>query len=216
MPHPNLANIRDYLDYLDHMDYTVSLDSKIFAPPIKMAALSGLKAVDLEDGLEAPHMGLDLGQTIKANNGYNLENMLWHCAAQTDVHGMEDSMGADLLATQEHSVYDTTHELARQVTSPNKYMRKQAIASLHTWAELTGRSVTKVMAKHKDALADMTHGLVINIIHSLRTCAKPTFSEEALRVLRLSLEEFALPKFDQLFGISKVHSAATTDNNDNK
>jgi len=55
-----------------------------------------------------------------------------------------------------------------------------------------------------------THGLVINIIHSLCTCTKPAFSEEALRVLRLSLDEFALPKFYQLFGISKVHSAATT------
>jgi len=55
-----------------------------------------------------------------------------------------------------------------------------------------------------------THGLVINIIHSLCTCTKPVFSEEALRVLRLSLDEFSLPKFYQLFGISKVHSAATT------
>jgi len=55
-----------------------------------------------------------------------------------------------------------------------------------------------------------THGLVINLIHSLCTCTKPAFSEEALRVLRLSLDEFSLPKFYQLFGISKVHSAATT------
>ena len=55
-----------------------------------------------------------------------------------------------------------------------------------------------------------THGLVINIIHSLCTCTKPVFSEEALRVLRLSLDEFSLPKFYQLFGISKVHNAATT------
>jgi neurofibromin 1 len=49
-----------------------------------------------------------------------------------------------------------------------------------------------------------THGLVINIIHSLCTCTKPAFSEEAVRVLRLSLDEFSLPKFYQLFGISKV------------
>ena len=55
-----------------------------------------------------------------------------------------------------------------------------------------------------------THGLVINIIHSLCTCTKPVFAEEALRVLRLSLDEFSLPKFYQLFGISNVHSAATT------
>ena len=55
-----------------------------------------------------------------------------------------------------------------------------------------------------------THGLVINIIHSLCTCTKPVFNEEALKVLRLSLDEFSLPKFYQLFGISRVHSAAST------
>ncbi|XP_037791195.1 neurofibromin-like isoform X4 [Penaeus monodon] len=55
-----------------------------------------------------------------------------------------------------------------------------------------------------------THGLVINIIHSLCTCTKPSFSEETQRVLRLSLDEFSLPKFYLLFGISKVKSAAVT------
>ncbi|XP_042235752.1 neurofibromin-like isoform X1 [Homarus americanus] len=55
-----------------------------------------------------------------------------------------------------------------------------------------------------------THGLVINIIHSLCTCTKPSFLEETQRVLRLSLDEFSLPKFYLLFGISKVKSAAVT------
>jgi neurofibromin 1 len=55
-----------------------------------------------------------------------------------------------------------------------------------------------------------THGLVINIIHSLCTCTKPSFSEETQRVLRLSLDEFSLPKFYLLFGISKVKSANVT------
>ena len=54
------------------------------------------------------------------------------------------------------------------------------------------------------------HGLVINIIHSLCTCTKPSFSEETRRVLNLSLDEFSLPKFYLLFGISKVKSAAVT------
>jgi hypothetical protein len=35
-------------------------------------------------------------------------------------------------------------------------------------------------------------------------------SDECKRLLRLSLDEFSLPKFYQLFGISKVQSAATT------
>jgi len=55
-----------------------------------------------------------------------------------------------------------------------------------------------------------THGLVINIIHSLCTCTQPQFSEDTHRVLRLSLDEFSLPKFYLLFGISKVKSAAVT------
>ncbi|KOB64606.1 putative NF1 protein, partial [Operophtera brumata] len=55
-----------------------------------------------------------------------------------------------------------------------------------------------------------THGLVINIIHLLCTCTTPSFSEETQRVLRLSLDEFGLPKFYQMFGISKVKSAAVT------
>lgn len=54
------------------------------------------------------------------------------------------------------------------------------------------------------------HGLVINIIHSLCTCTKPSFSGETQRLLRLSLDEFSLPKFYLLFGISDVKSAAVT------
>uniref|UniRef100_T1J6E5 Neurofibromin n=1 Tax=Strigamia maritima TaxID=126957 RepID=T1J6E5_STRMM len=60
------------------------------------------------------------------------------------------------------------------------------------------------------SLRASTHGLVINIIHSLCTCTDPAFSEESRRVLRLSLDEFSLPKFYLLFGISKVKSAAVT------
>ena len=54
------------------------------------------------------------------------------------------------------------------------------------------------------------HGLVINIIHSLCTCQCPQFKEETHRVLSLSLAEFSLAKFYNLFGISKVKSAAVT------
>uniref|UniRef100_T1JUK4 Ras-GAP domain-containing protein n=1 Tax=Tetranychus urticae TaxID=32264 RepID=T1JUK4_TETUR len=54
------------------------------------------------------------------------------------------------------------------------------------------------------------HGLVINIIHSLCTCTNPSFSHESQRILRLSLDEFSLPKFYLLFGISKVKSPAVT------
>ncbi|KAF7274462.1 hypothetical protein GWI33_012883 [Rhynchophorus ferrugineus] len=55
-----------------------------------------------------------------------------------------------------------------------------------------------------------THGLIMNIIHSLCTCTKPRFSEEIQKFLRLSLDEFSLPKYYVLFGISKVKNAAVT------
>jgi neurofibromin 1 len=54
------------------------------------------------------------------------------------------------------------------------------------------------------------HGLVINIIHSLCTCQCPQFNEDTHRILSLSLAEFSLSKFYNLFGISKVKSAAVT------
>ena len=50
---------------------------------------------------------------------------------------------------------------------------------------------------------------MINVIHSLCTCSKPSFSD-AKHILRLSLDEFSLPKFYLLFGISKVKSTAVT------
>lgn len=55
-----------------------------------------------------------------------------------------------------------------------------------------------------------THGLVINTIHSLCTCSSPSFSEDTYRILRMSLDEFSLPKYHLLFGISEVKSAADT------
>merc|ERR1719319_2034892 len=85
----------------------------------------------------------------------NLEKMLRHCAAVVDTNGLDMAVAADLTNVQEKSIYDVTHELVRQVTSPNKYVREQAIHCLKVLAELTNRSVTEVMAPHKDVLAEM-------------------------------------------------------------
>ncbi|XP_057670020.1 neurofibromin isoform X1 [Diorhabda carinulata] len=71
-------------------------------------------------------------------------------------------------------------------------------------------TVTFLVCSGSLSMRASTHGLVINIIHSLCTCTKPSFSEETRRLLRLSLDEFSLPKFYLLFGISKVKSAAVT------
>ncbi|XP_074643053.1 neurofibromin-like [Tubulanus polymorphus] len=70
--------------------------------------------------------------------------------------------------------------------------------------------VTLLIATGPLSLRASTHGLVINIIHSLCTCSQLNFKEETLRILKLSLTEFSLPKFYQLFGISKVKSAAVS------
>ena len=70
--------------------------------------------------------------------------------------------------------------------------------------------VTLLMCTGPLMLRASVHGLVINIIHSLCTCQCPQFKEETHRILSLSLAEFSLSKFYNLFGISKVKSAAVT------
>ncbi|KAJ6633038.1 Neurofibromin, partial [Pseudolycoriella hygida] len=71
-------------------------------------------------------------------------------------------------------------------------------------------TVTFLVCSGSLSMRASTHGLVVNIIHSLCTCTKPSFSEDAKGVLRLLLKQFSLPKFYHLFGISKVKSAAVT------
>ncbi len=71
--------------------------------------------------------------------------------------------------------------------------------------------VTFIVCTGPVSMRASTHGLVINIIHSLCTCSKPLLmSDECKQLLELSLHEFSLPKFYLLFGISNVQSAATT------
>ncbi|XP_041348224.1 neurofibromin-like isoform X2 [Gigantopelta aegis] len=70
--------------------------------------------------------------------------------------------------------------------------------------------VTLLVSTGPLSLRASTHGLVINIIHSLCTCSQLHFGENTLQVLKMSLAEFSLPKFYQLFGISKVKSAAVS------
>lgn len=71
-------------------------------------------------------------------------------------------------------------------------------------------TVTLLVCSGSLTMRASTHGLVINSIHSLCTCSSPSFSEDTHRILRMSLDEFSLPKFYLLFGINKVKSAAGT------
>lgn len=84
----------------------------------------------------------------------NLEKMLQLCATPLSEEEYGSSL-QELKEVQDKSLYDIIHELVRQVTSPNNFVREQAMNSLKIVAEITGRPVTEVMAPHKDVLQDM-------------------------------------------------------------
>ena len=79
----------------------------------------------------------------------NLEKMLQLCATPLD------ETTAHLKDVQDKSLSDVIHELVRQVTSPNSFVREQAMNSLKILSEITKKPVTEVMAPHKDVLQDM-------------------------------------------------------------
>lgn len=79
----------------------------------------------------------------------NLEKMLQLCASPLD------EASAHLKDVQDKSLAEVIHELVRQVTSPNNFVREQAMNSLKVLAEITKTPVTEVMAPHKDVLQDM-------------------------------------------------------------
>ena len=63
----------------------------------------------------------------------NLEKMLRLCAAPITAvatNAEEEAKLRELQAVQAKSMHDVIRELVRQVTSPNTYVREQAIASL--------------------------------------------------------------------------------------
>ncbi|KAJ8314001.1 hypothetical protein KUTeg_008562 [Tegillarca granosa] len=80
---------------------------------------------------------------------HNLENMLVKCA-QTIEPGNEE-----LLSAQKKSFHEVTHELVRQITSPNTIVREQAMHSLEVLAKTTSKSITEIMEPHKEVLQDM-------------------------------------------------------------
>ncbi|XP_077870553.1 transformation/transcription domain-associated protein [Saccoglossus kowalevskii] len=82
----------------------------------------------------------------------NLENLLTKCASP--LKG-EESLDADLVAAQKKSFHEVTHELVREVTSPNETVREQAMHSLKVLAKVINKSVTEIMEPHKDVLVDM-------------------------------------------------------------
>ncbi|XP_043599030.1 transformation/transcription domain-associated protein isoform X1 [Bombus pyrosoma] len=80
----------------------------------------------------------------------NLEKMLRVCVNP----GIQDG-NTELIEAQNKSLYEVTHELVRQVTSPHTLVREQAMSSLRLLAEIQNKTVTEVMEPHKEVLADM-------------------------------------------------------------
>ncbi|XP_060795703.1 transformation/transcription domain-associated protein isoform X1 [Neoarius graeffei] len=80
-----------------------------------------------------------------------LEQLLVRCATPLK----EEEKTEELLIAQDKSFHMVTHDLVREVTSPNSTVRKQAMHSLQVLAQVTGKSVTIIMEPHKEVLQDM-------------------------------------------------------------
>nr|XP_018666778.1 transformation/transcription domain-associated protein isoform X1 [Ciona intestinalis]XP_018666779.1 transformation/transcription domain-associated protein isoform X2 [Ciona intestinalis] len=82
-----------------------------------------------------------------------LKELLIKCATPLTGELAEDQ---DALRLQQTSFNRVMHELVREVTSPNKLVREQAVSSLQILAETSGHSsVTDIMSPHRDVLSDM-------------------------------------------------------------
>ncbi|XP_076856389.1 transformation/transcription domain-associated protein isoform X2 [Brachyhypopomus gauderio] len=80
-----------------------------------------------------------------------LEQLLVRCATPLK----EEEKSEEVLSAQDKSFHLVTHDLVREVTSPNSTVRKQAMHSLQVLAQVTGKSVTVIMEPHKEVLQDM-------------------------------------------------------------
>lgn len=81
----------------------------------------------------------------------NLEKMLLLCATPLP----ELLPSPEIVSAQKKSLHDVTHELVRQVTSPNSTVREQAMHLLQVLARITNQTPTAIMEPHKEVLADM-------------------------------------------------------------
>lgn len=85
-----------------------------------------------------------------------LEQLLVRCATPLK----EEEKTEELLSAQDKSFHMVTHDLVREVTSPNSTVRKQAMHSLQVLAQVTGKSVTIIMEPHKEVcLSGVASGL---------------------------------------------------------
>jgi len=88
-----------------------------------------------------------------------LEQLLVRCATPLK----DEEKTEELLAAQDKSFHMVTHDLVREVTSPNSTVRKQAMHSLQVLAQVTGKSVTVIMEPHKEVKPKAVNLLVYRL-----------------------------------------------------
>lgn len=91
-----------------------------------------------------------------------LEQLLVRCATPLK----DEEKTEELLAAQDKSFHMVTHDLVREVTSPNSTVRKQAMHSLQVLAHVTGKSVTVIMEPHKEVKYRLPTCIYLCIIDS--------------------------------------------------
>lgn len=79
----------------------------------------------------------------------NIRLLLKQCAKKLDPEK------EDLLDLQKKSISEVTHELMRQVTSPNTLVREQSVESLKYISEILNVPLSELITPHKDVLQDM-------------------------------------------------------------
>ncbi|XP_067932348.1 neurofibromin-like [Watersipora subatra] len=122
------------------------------------------------------------------------------------LHMIEKTCMSPTLTLESHLMWNDIAILARYL------LMLSFNNSLHVAAHLPFlfHIVTLLVGLGPVSMKASTHGLVINIIHSLCTCSQLNFNDDTFRQLKLNLTEFSLNKFYNLFGISKVKSAAVS------
>lgn len=90
------------------------------------------------------HLQVSNGAVAMAKT--TLEQLLMRCATPLK----DEERAEEIVVAQEKSFHHVTHDLVREVTSPNSTVRKQAMHSLQVLAQVTGKSVTVIMEPHKE------------------------------------------------------------------
>lgn len=97
-----------------------------------------------------------------------LEQLLVRCATPLKDEEKTD----ELLSAQDKSFHMVTHDLVREVTSPNSTVRKQAMHSLQVLAQVTGKSVTVIMEPHKEVCTSLYLHILELDTYTAKKCIK--------------------------------------------